>query len=423
MPTMFLPRRIFQWSLATIFVALVALPLFQQIAKTPPDRPLSGIRARVREFPKWTFKAWRRGIFAAETDSWIRDNVGFRGYLISINRQIRYSLFGSVEVPPLRKRALVVGRKPVLFENILLVDALRPPQISPETMDAFGFRLARMQRLLREQGMAFLVILAPNKAFLYPDDLPSWARDRVAETPLSDHVAFIDALRRHGVHHLDSMALFRKNGLRDMVPPHGIHWSNHGAWVAWQEAIPAINAQSLLPAIPVPETVDMVEARPTAMNDELRAQLNLFFAAHGKPVPSLYPVAGPVPPECEGMLRVLIVGDSFGFTLADALARSRLCGDIRYWFYMKSAKVAVPASYDSREKRVLDGVAGIGNLTGSDSGGRRMLENRNLVILAITTFNIDKYTWGFDRLINRLYGDPADNLPLGEEIVEVNLGD
>lgn len=418
-----MPRRLVQWFLAALFGAVLLMPLAQKTTQFPKDWPLSGIRVRTSEFPKWTFKTWRRGIFAAETDAWTRDNVGFRGYLISLNRQIRYSLFKSMENPPLRKRALVIGREPVLFENILLVDALRPPQISAETMDAFGFRLARMQRLLREQGMAFLVILAPNKAYLYSEDLPAWARGRVVETPRSDHVAFIEALRRHGVHHLDSMALFRKNGLRDMVPPHGIHWSNHGAWVAWQGAIPAINAQSLLPEIPVPETVDLVQERPTSMNDELRAQLNLFFAAHGKPVPSLYPVAGPIPPECEGMLKVLIVGDSFGFTLADALARSRLCSDIRYWFYMKSAKVAAPASYDSREKRVLDGVFGMGGLTGSDANGRRMLEERNLVILAITTFNIDKYTWGFDRLINRLYGDPADNLPLGDEVVEVNLGD
>jgi hypothetical protein len=414
-------NRLLRGVFIAVFAGLLLLPLAQQISKHPPDKKLSGIRVRTREFPSWSFKRWRRGEFATETDSWIRDHLGFRGHLISLNRQIRYSLFGHVEPAPMRKRALVIGRTPVLFENILLVDALRPPQIPPEKMDDFAFRLARMQRLLREQGMAFLVILAPNKAYLYPEDLPAWTRGRINESK-ADHVAFIDALKRHQVAHLDSMALFREMDLPDMVPPHGIHWSNHGAWVAWQHAVPEINRQQILPDIPAPQTEELIYDKPSAMNDELRAQLNLYAAAHAKAVPSAYPVAAPLPPGTDPMLNVLVVGDSFGFTLVDALARSRLCNSIHYWFYMKSAKVASRPAYDSREFRGIPHIASLGNFTANDANGRRMLEGKNLVILAITTFNIDKYTWGFDRLINRLYGDPDDNPPL-EEIIEVNLGD
>jgi hypothetical protein len=414
-------NRLLRGFLIAIFAVLLLLPLVQQITKQPPDKKLSGIRVRTREFPPWSFKRWRRGEFAAETDSWIRDHLGFRGHLICLNRQIRYSLFGHVEPAPMRKRALVIGRKPVLFENILLVDALRPPQIPPEKMDDFAVRLARMQRLLREQGMAFLVILAPNKAYLYPEDLPAWTRGRINESK-ADHVAFIDALKRHHVAHLDSMSLFRELELPDMVPPHGIHWSNHGAWVAWQHAVPEINRQRLLPDIPVPQTEELIYDHPTPMNDELRAQLNLYAAAHAKAVPSAYPVAAPLPPGADPMLDVLVVGDSFGFTLVDALARSRLCNAIDYWFYMKSGKQAEGPSFDSRAQRALGPLASLGNFHGNDTNGRRMLEGKNLVLLAITTFNIDKYTWGFDRLINRLYGNPDDNPPL-EEIIEVNLGD
>jgi hypothetical protein len=152
----------------------------------------------------------------------------------------------------------------------------------------------------------------------------------------------------------------------------------------------------------------LIYDKPSAMNDELRAQLNLYAAAHAKAVPSAYPVAAPLPPGTDPMLDVLVVGDSFGFTLVDALARSRLCNSIHYWFYMKSAKVASRPAYDSREFRGIPHIASLGNFTANDANGRRMLEGKNLVILAITTFNIDKYTWGFDRLINRLYGDPDD---------------
>ncbi len=418
-----IPRRCLQGLLIALFAAALLIPHAQRIRNDPPDRKLSGIRVRTLEFPPLTLDSWHRGEFATTADAWIRDHVGFRGYLICLNRQIRYSLFGQVEPAPLRKRALVVGREPVLFENILLVDALRPPQITREQMDDFVARLAQTQQLLREQGIAFLVLLAPNKAYVYPDDLPAWARHRVSPDH-SDHMTFIDSLRRHGVSHLNSMEVYRslEPGHRDMIPPHGIHWSNRGAWIAWQHAIPVINQQGLLPEIPVPETVDVIHSKPAAMNDELRSQLNLFRAPHAKAIPSAYPVAGPIPPETEAMLNVLLVGDSFGFTLADAMARSRLCKRIDYWFYMKNAKIAHPPSFDSRLQRTISGISGAGALPPKDENGRRMLAGKNLVVFVITTFNIDKSSWGFDRLVKRLYGDPDDPDAAYEEI-EVNLGD
>lgn len=416
-------RRGLQGLLCGVFAALLVLPQVQRITGWPVDKRLSGFAPRARVFPEWTARAWRRGEFAAGADAWIRDNIGLRGFFIGLNRQIRYSLFGSVETAPLRKRALVIGRNSVLFENILLIDALRPPQLTAEQLDFYVSHLARTQKLLREQGMAFMVVLAPNKAFLYPKDLPAWAGKRIS-VENTDYLAFIEALKRYQVPHLDTMALFRELGPQhdDMVPPHGIHWSHHGAWIAWQNAIPVLNRQNLLPDIPVPETVELLYDKPSAMNDELRAQLNLFFADHLKAVPSAYPVAGPLPPGTEPMLDVLVVGDSFGFTFIDALARSRLCRSIHYWFYMKTGRMAKHPAFDSRNRRGMPHFRKLGNLARNEKNAHLMLDGKNLVILTITTFNIDKFSWGFDSLVNHLYGDPADNQePLPE--VEVNLGD
>lgn len=418
-----LPRRLLCAFLVALFAALLLLPLFSQLSGSPPDRRLGGFRYRTREFPAWSFKAWRRGEFAAAVDAWSGEHIGLRGWQVILNRQIRYALFGQVEAAPLRKRALVIGSPPMLYENILLIDALRPPQIPPDQMENFAVRLARMQALLREQNMAFLVILAPNKALIYTNALPAWARTRIRDDQ-TDFQPFVAALRRHDVPCLDTMSLFRDLSPEhpDLVPPHGIHWGHEGAWIAWQHAVPLLNQQGLLPEIPVPVTEDILLDKPSSMNDELRGQLNLLSARHGRPIPSRYPVAAPLPPGVDPMLHVLVVGDSFGFTLVDALARSRLCQTIHYWFYLKTAKVAEPASFDSRVHRGIPHLAGAGVLRPNDENGRRILEGKNLVILVMTTFNIDKFAWNFDRLINRLYGDPADNPPLDLD-PEVNLAD
>ena len=406
--------------LAAFFVGLLLFPLFQQISGTPPDRQLDGFRYRMRVFPRWTLSSWMRGEFASATDAWINEHVGMRGWSVTLNRQIRYCLFGQVEAAPLRKRALVIGKPPILYEHIVLIDALRPPQIPPETMDAFASRLARVQGLLKEHGMAFLVIVAPNKAIVRPDALPSWARSHVRGHD-SDAARFVDTLCRHRVPCLDSGSLFCELRPRypDLIPAHAIHWGHHGAWLALQHAVPLINSQGVLPPIPVPATAELIMDKPSHMNDELRGQLNLFRSPYDKPISCAYPVAAPLPPGVSPSLNVLVVGDSFAFTFMDALSRSQLCRTIHLWFYMRSVKEATP-SFDSRERRGIPYIRGTGLGRGSPENAARMLADKNLVLLIVTTFNIDKMAWDFDRLIFNLYGAPAERaLPNAEAEVDL----
>lgn len=415
-------RRCLQGGLIAVFSAVLVLPAAQQATGHPREKRLGGFRYRFSAFPAWTWTSWTRGEYSSTVEAWTQEHVGLRGWLVHINRQLRYSLFGQAEAAPLRKRALVIGAPPVLYENILLADALRPPQIAPDRMETLAARLARTQTLLRRQGMAFVVIVAPNKALIYTESLPGWARGRVRDDH-TDYKPFVEALGRHRVPCLDTMALFRelKPQHTDLIPPHAIHWGHHGAWIAWQRTVPLLNGQGLPVHIPVPETEALVMDHPTSMNQELLGQLNVFFSRHGDPIPSAYPVAADLPEGVEPMLDVLVVGDSFGFTFADALSRSRLCRSIDFWFYMKTERRATP-SFDSRRRRLIPNIDAIGALTPSDENGRRVLAGKNVVILLMTTFNIDKETWGFDRLVNRLYGDPRDDLPLSD-LPEVRLDD
>jgi len=418
-------RRVFCGTLVALLAALLLFPWLQHAAHWPADKKLSGIRTRTDEFPALTVQTWLDGSFAQIADLWTSEHVGVRGWLVNLNRQVRYSLFGQVEPAPRRKRALVLGRPPVLFENLLLADALRPPQISPEKMDAFAANLRRTQELLRDQGMAFLVILAPNKALLYPETLPAWARARISETN-TDARAFVAALRRHDVPVLDTMTLFRElqPEFPDLVPPQGIHWSHQGTWLAWQRAIPLVNQQGLLPPLPVPESDGVAMSRPSSMNRELNSQLNLFRSPYDAEVPCAYPIAKPPPPDAATNLDVLVVGDSFGFTFVDALARSGLCRLVHFWFYMQTGKEAFPATFDSRAERLYSHLAGIGTMRPNDENGRRMLKDKKLVVFVVTTFNIDKFAWGFDRLVARLYGGATETIPeVDETEPEVNLAD
>lgn len=109
-------------------------------------------------------------------------------------------------------------------------------------------------------------------------------------------------------------------------------------------------------------------------------------------------------------MNALIVGDSYGYGLMDALARSRLCQTLQYWHNMNTFYDCEEGSYESREHRILPCHDRLGNFQSNDENGKRFLAGKNVVIMIMTGFNIDNMSWGFDRLINRLYGDPNDNL-------------
>ncbi len=412
-----IPRRCFCGFLIALFAALLFLPLFQQIIGIPKDQVLLGFQNATDEFPAWSLKSWQKGQFAMETDSWIREHAGLRATLVKVNRQIRYSLFHKMTPAPLPNHALVVGKGDMLHENLYLQEAIHPPRMTPEKMEAFGERLALLQKLLKEQGMAFLVIAAPSKARLFPETLPAWARNHIREEG-HDYQMFIRTLKQNQVPHLDTMELFTRlnDDHPELMGTHSAHWSFYGAWVAWQNAIPLINQQQMMPEIPVPKTDEIVWEPAMDMDTEMRGQLNLFFGHHTNAVPGAYPVASDLPPGIEPPVNALIVGDSYGFGLMDALSRSRVCDTVQYWFYMNSFYECPAGSYESRDHRILSCNDKLGHFRSNDKNGLRFMADKNVVILIMTAFNIDKMTWGFDRMINRLYGDPDDNLPLGSDI-------
>jgi len=412
-----IPRRCFCGGLIALFAALLFLPLFQQCTGIPQDQVLLGFRNATGEFPAWSLKRWQNGSFAMETDSWIREHAGLRATLVKVNRQLRYSLFGKMTPAPLPNHSLVIGKGDMLHENLYLQEAINPPRMTPEKMEAFGERLALLQRLLKEQGMAFLVIAAPNKARLFPETLPAWARKHIRKDN-HDYENFMEVLEKNQVAHLDTMELFARLQAEhpELMGTHSAHWSFYGAWVTWQNAIPLINSQQMLPTIPVPETDEIVWEPAIDMDTELRGQLNLFTSRHTNAVPAAYPVASDLPPEMEPPVNALIVGDSYGFGLMDALSRSRVCNTVQYWFYMSSLYECPGGSFESRDHRILSCNEKLGHFRSNDKNGKRFMADKNVVILIMTGFNIDKMTWGFDRMINRLYGDPDDNLPLDSEV-------
>jgi alginate O-acetyltransferase complex protein AlgJ len=116
--------------------------------------------------------------------------------------------------------------------------------------------LTRRERFLAAHGIAYVVMIAPDKATIYPEHLPAWATQVVARTPLD---RLTDAIRADGtLRYVDVREALRAAKARERVYyATDSHWNYLGATVAYGELMRAL-AEALSPASITPAPV----ARP-----------------------------------------------------------------------------------------------------------------------------------------------------------------
>jgi hypothetical protein len=161
------------------------------------------------------------------------------------------------------------------------------------------------------------------------------APQSAGKTPARD--TLVAHLREAGVAVVDARALFldwkREGAL--LFPRNGTHWNAYGAQRIWDAVVDAARTQN--PGFPsVPRVVGHVEAPPLKSDRDLAALYNMVrypYAERLVPYPVLEE-GGAAP--AERRLRVLGVGDSFSFQLADAMGRCGAVESYRLIYYNKA---------------------------------------------------------------------------------------
>lgn len=406
--------RVSRWIFIGIFAALLLVPHAQKQFRLWDDSKLAliGIRKRTSEMPKITVRSWFDGSFAKSTDSWAREHLGLHSFFVRLMRTIRYELAGQVVAPPPAKTDVVVGKAPFLFENLYVIDAIRRPGFAEPAMREYLKSIVAGRDYLRSRGKALVFVLAPNKALLRPDMLPRHYRGKVADEH-TDYPLFLHMLQENDITCVDIMRFSREVGKTDeyklFEAPLSAHWSFYAAWRSWQQTIPAINEQKLLPPIPVPETDHCEFSSPIGMDRELRPQLNLLFMGGQPELTAAYPVPAPLPSPSPTPLVGLVVGDSYGFGLCDAIMRAPLFSRLFYWYYCRTLYDFKSPCFDASRSRTFG--PWMSNIVEGyhppKMGNRYIVDEADVVVVVMTTFNIDKRAWNFFGLLEEMAKEDA----------------
>ena len=372
---------------AILFSLFLALPLFQMATGLPPDYALQGVENKVvPPNPGWA--AWWNGTLQAEFDAWLNQRIGLRGLLVRTANQFNHTLFR--ELPKRSGTQVLMGRDGMLFEKVY-VDAYNANgRRSESELRNVSASTRRLQDRLAADGVAFLLVIAPSKAEIYPENLPESADVAGRPGRRSNYQNIVEFLRADGVNLLDAHDLFlewkREPGMPLLFAKGGTHWNEYGAARVVERIMGRLRdlTGKDLPAVRI--TGAVTNRTIVESDNDLGELVNLWS---GRPLagPQIHPVAetraGSHLPD------ILVIGDSFVFTLTNFMDRMGLYRkrDLyyyynRHYFYPVAPNVAL----DKRQLDLLEDVRG-----------------RDAVVIEVSEYWLPRIGFGFVRDLLKAY--------------------
>ncbi len=170
----------------------------------------------------------------------------------------------------------IVGKDGVLLATAYLNEVLgfspRYTSVSDADIKSKVQQLLYIQQQLNERGIAFTVVITPNKATHYFEYIPDWylAQNITPEGYKRPYTRFLALLKSEGVNHVDSSTVFADHGLFNSFPMTGIHWNSLASVPVAQAVMNEGSRQLGIPTRGI--TTVSIDKTEGSVNDELFGQ-------------------------------------------------------------------------------------------------------------------------------------------------------
>ena len=161
------------------------------------------------------------------SENYVNDRFGLRQQLVHLNSLMRYRLGLS------STKDVVIGKDGWLFYTAdkLMEEHTGADIFTPSELENWVKQMEADRDWLAKRGIAFYILIAPDKNTIYPEKLPDYPRGAV--TRIDQLVA---RLRNSDLEFIDPrQQLFRVKAAGEMTyTPGDTHWTERGAFVAYQ---------------------------------------------------------------------------------------------------------------------------------------------------------------------------------------------
>jgi hypothetical protein len=334
--------------LALVLLSLLLLTLPGALALIQKPQALSAWEQRpLAELPPWPHNQRQWRLLPARLGAWARDHAGLRDEMILAAGSIRFLL----REP---RQDVIFGRDGWLFldHQEALAQSRRLHRLAPDDRATLAGNLDALEAAVAAVGARLIFVVAPNKETLFPERLPWWATIQAGPNSTDD---FLAILRARGIAYLDLRdVLPQRDEGQDLYYPTDSHWTLRGAWLGARALVAALNhdwpsmrplARDRLVEVSALERQEMRLLLGFPL-DEQRRYTDLALAAPAAAIAAWLPrsldrrvpQAPAVPaavdswdptwirtyrtPAVTDGPRILMLHDSFGWTLAPLLAES-----------------------------------------------------------------------------------------------------
>lgn len=324
-----------------LLMVLGFLPMLQGWLQIIPFHPLNGVVEEV-EKPIIERDAYVSGDYAKQAEAYASQHVGFREPFIRFYNQYLWSFYRKTYA-----NDVVAGKKGWLYYPSSVRDyygqeLLRwhpSVEAAREKFDREVKYLNWIRSILQENGVEFLVFMAPEKSFLYPEFLP----DDVFDTTTVNFNAcdyFAQRLEETGFPHIEMTRWFQK--MKDtvdypLIPQVGAHWIFPSVYAA--DSLSRLMEE--LKGFSMPK-IKIGEAYPVSNKDhdydnDLELHLNLAFPLrhqfgycprHRVSVEHDSTTVNP---------KVLFIGNSYFWAMNLFVPLTQMFETTEYWYYFSTA--------------------------------------------------------------------------------------
>ena len=325
--------------LFALLMGILSLPLLQQWTGLIPVKPMNGVFVPTPK-PEPTLETYRSNAYQAQMEKYASENFGFRENVIRLYNQYLWDFFHKTQVS---NDQLVRGKDGWLYEPGAVSDYYQTQ------FYYFAADSAQMAAMLTKEarGVHLFVCQVPSKDLIYPEHLPDNTDTCYAGKPkISARFFNEEVFNQLGVNHLNLEQWFLQ--IKDtadfmLFPKTGMHWSKYAAlqaadtMIRYMEHLGDINMKNLVMG---PKELD--NARDP--DDDLERLLNL-----SRPISK--PKYNYADCTTDGdttatLPKVIVIGDSFWWTIAVQLPLREIFSLVPYWYYNSTIY------YDSRYNSV-----------------------------------------------------------------------
>jgi len=237
-----------EWALIVLFIGFLALPLLLFVSQSQQNGISEQEKRVVAAAPKFTLPRFFSDAYQKEYEQYFNDHFGLRNKLVTANGALHYY---ALATSPNDK--VLIGNDHWLFYSAeQTIERYKSGNVlSAQELASIAQLLQDEQRLLIERGIQFIILVAPDKETIYPEQMPRRIKPSANPSTLD---SFLNAMKDTNVTVIDPRsALQAQARLQKLYTETDTHWTDRGAQIAF-DLVRASLSQDITDTIEYRET-------------------------------------------------------------------------------------------------------------------------------------------------------------------------